>query len=325
MRKALTIFVIFISFYLVAHFWLRWRNESQTNQGRVARLVACDPNEVKNIRLVQVFEQKEQELLFTRVDAPVAGIPPDLRASQAEWRYENPLQGEADASVFSRIAASVCELYNPPDATEPFAIPTTPERRALRVEFTVAGANHQLEFGSVDKSRRNSVRYTGTGPEKVVLIPLKLLQLASLPPEQYRNLKVLRMDSDNIQRASVRSQEKELFALEREGAGWKVSAGGKELGAGSEEAQKYINRLSTLRALEVENSKNAVDNCQKSLDGLQVDLTGVREHKETVFFRFGKKRKITACSSARGAVFSLHQDLLKYLDPPAKKLVARGR
>jgi hypothetical protein len=289
-------------------------------------LVQCDPNEVKGIRITQ---KDGKQLSFTRVDQATAGVPPAAQLAAAEWKYESPLSGEADAAVMTRFASMFCEIYDPaPTRDEEYSAGAAP---VDQIAFSLGEkGEHTLRFGKTAEERMVVTRYEGGGASRTVKIQPKIMQLASQNPAAYLNTRVMRMAADNVNVATVYHGAKESFTLERKGDGWIVLAGGKELGAGSEEAQKFVNRLSTLKALKVDAEALSPANCERAQSKVSVELTGVGNRKEAFFFQYkpeakGKEKAggLTVCNTARDALFTVHRDLIPYIEVSAEKLLAK--
>lgn len=328
-RKITIILLIFVCFYLGAHFYIRWKNRVTDDSSKVTQLVQCDPNEVRGIKIFSRKGGKDTALSFSRVDQAEAGVPSAAQLSAAEWKYEAPLTGEADAAVMIRFASMFCEIYDPaPTRDEEYSEGTAP---VDRVVFNLGEkGEHTLRFGKTAEERMVVTRYEGpSGASRTVKIQPKIMQLASQDPAAYLNTRVMRMSADNINVATVYYGAKEGFKLERQGEGWKVLVGGKEVGAGSEEAQKFVNRLTTLKALKVDAEALSPANCERAQSKISVELAGVGNRKEALFFQYrpepkGKEKAsgVTVCNTARDALFTVHRDLIPYIEMPVEKLKA---
>ncbi len=327
MAKKLSILVlIFVVAYLGAHFWIRWRNTVADNATKTARLAECEANGVRAIKIFSNKDGKETVLSFQRKDAPVAGIPPSTQLSFSEWEFLSPEKGEADASILVRVASMFCELYDPiPLSVGDFSSPSASvDRMEVEVQGGENPGTYILHFGKFSSDRMSIVKVQEPGEkEKVYKIPLRLQELASFAPKQYLNMKILRMTADNVQSAKIFTKAKESFSLERSGNGWRVLAGGKFLGNGSVEAEKFLNRLSTLRAIGVSQGAANPASCEENQSQKSVHIVGVAGKKEEIFFQYGKKGPLTACSTARDALFTVHRDFLPYLEVPVKKLLEK--
>jgi hypothetical protein len=320
-RKIGIILFLFVGFYMAGHYWIRWRNTITDDVTKLSRLVECEANQVRALSI----DTPPESLEFQRVDSSAEGTPAPLQLMNSEWNMTAPIKGEADAAMMASLAAMVCETYDPISLRDSEWTANSGTTRGI--SFTVSegpskGA-HILEFGSITADRMVMIRYTSpAGTVRVVKVPSKIFQQASLKPRQYLNMRVMRMSSDNINRVSVSQKGKELFSLERAGSGWTVNSGGKLLGPGSEEADKYVNRLATLRAIKVESEDLSPANCDPASSRITAKVSGVGDKSETIFFQYGKVGAVTACNTAREALFTLHRDFVKYLETPAEKLLA---
>jgi hypothetical protein len=154
-------------------------------------------------------------------------------------------------------------------------------------------------------------------------IPHLFQQVTSLPPEAYRNLRVMKIDADNVQRASLTIDGKERFTLEREGADWRVMLHGKAVGKGSDDAGRFVNRLSTLRAVGVRAEGFSAEECAAMKARAVLTVQGVGEKEETVRFDYGRRGNLKACSTLGTQQFEVHHDLLPFLDVPLLRVVGK--
>lgn len=322
--------MVLIATYLGAHYWIRAKNTVHDDVTKVTSLVSCDPNDVRAISITQVLNGKNEELEFERVDKIVPGVPTASAYAQADWRYLKPSQGEADATLLRRIASTVCELYDPIMLKEAGTnMPRAADVRAaetLRVALKEKDGERKLEFsfGSPGTDRLVDVVLKNDGRVKgAAKIPVQLLQAASLPSEQYQSLRVMRIEADNVQTATLRIDGRERFTLERLGADWKVLENGKDKGPASEEANRFVNRLATLKAVGILEPSYGVDLCRRGKTKAIFEVRGVAGREEAVHFDYGKGGDIAACSTARTMKFRVHRDLLKYLEVPAKALASK--
>lgn len=322
-KKLIALVLVFVSFYMGAHYWLRWRSRVTDNATKTTRLVECEPNSVRKITLRLRNSKEESVAAFHREDVPRAGVPAAVQLADAVWRMDQPEQTEADAALLTRISSMVCALYDPiPARGDDWR---EGEAGGAKLGFTLAdGSEHSLHFGGLGADRLSVVRYRAGGAERLVRIPVKLFQLASLAPRTFVNLRLARIAPDNTQTVKFLVDGKERFSLEREGAGWQVLVGGKALGAGSAEADRFLNRLLTLKGMAVEKMKYPAAECARGSARFLVELTGVAGRSERLYFRpAGKARELLACNSERDALLRVHADLWRYLDIPAKKMLAK--
>ena len=310
-KKILTLVLLFVACYLGAHYWMRWKARSSTQARSPARLADCDPNQVRAIR---VLRKDGNALEMHRTDQPRQGIPASAQLAFSEWRLQGSPELEADASLATRLASMFCDIYDPvPDEEANLKESPAPVTALELVVGTAPGQVHRLQFGAITSDRLNLVKYQGPdGGTRTVRVTPKLLQVAATEPQNYRNLKVLRMNGDLVQALFLREGKRERFSLEREGPGWMVRNNGKEIGQGSERAQQYVNRLGTLRALDVKPRGDTA--CESLPARLVVELQGVGGRAETLYLDYGKSGPVRVCNSDRNALFEVHRDLIRYVD-----------
>lgn len=325
-RKILSLLALFIAFYLGAHFYIRWKNTVHDDVTKISRAVECQPNDFRALTLVQADGNKREEIRLERVDSPTGGLPSAVALAQWQWKIASPLAGEADAVLIRRIAATICELYDPIPVRETDFQPETATRRLAREVSAVLVSSGQekkikFEFGAW-QDRQTVVRYTNESQKvRTLKIPDRFLQVTSVPPEEFRNLRVMRLDGDNVQRAVLRIDGKERFTLERAGADWSVLIAGKEKGQGSEEADRFVNRLSTLKALSVEEEGFSREACAKMPAKAVISFLGVADKDEELRFQYGAQGDLTGCSTRGTQKFRVHRDLVKYVDIPIRKVL----
>lgn len=325
LKIAASLLVLLVLTYLGAHYWLRWKRTVRDDVTKVGRLVECEPNEVRTVSIERNSAGGGETLTFERADVPAAGATAAVGFAQADWRYRSPLTGEADGTLLRRIASTVCELWDPvlvreqevgePAGTEGLA-------RALHIGLS-GGGKVELGFGAAGADRLVPIRVKdASGKVKAAKVPDLLLQTSSRPAQDYRSRLVMRMEADNVQRATLKIDGKERFTLERAGADWVVLAGGKKLGDSPAEAGKFVNRIATLQALEVLEPEYGPKQCRTLKARAELGLSGVAGREETVIFDYGRGGDIAACSTARTMKFRVHRDLVKYLDVSPRALLA---
>lgn len=318
MAKKIGAFIlIFFMAYAGGRAWMYWQDLRARSAPLSARLIECDPNDVRGIRILQ---KDGKTLEFHRNDAPRPGVPTAALLAASQWQIQsNPVE-EAEASILSRLSSIACDLYNPTSAEgETFAASAG---NAVTLELVLQregnSSSHAIDFGPYTADRQSLVRYRGPSGGRLLHVTPKLLQLASLPAEEFKNLKVLRQGADQAMKATLFEGQKERFSLERNGAGWSIHAGGKLVGAGGEKASQYVNRLGTLRALSAKPAGGT--KCEASPYKIRIALEGIGGRAEDLYLDYGKAGNIRACDSARDTIFEVHRDLLKYVDVPAKAL-----
>ena len=318
MLKKIGYFLIaFVLAYAGGRGWVYFRERASRTTPLSVRLIDCDPNQVRGIRLLG---KDGNTLEFKRTDAPRAGVPSSAQLSASQWMMQGSPEQEADASVLSRLASMACDLYNPtPAEGETFGESAGRTKTLeLAVQKDDLSGVHSIDFGPMTSDRQALVRYRGAAGDVQVHVTPKLVQLASLQPEEYRNLKVLRLNGDQVMMAAVFDGKKERFTLERDGAGWSIHQAGKKIANGGVPANQYVNRLGTLRGL---SSKPAGGvKCETRPFKMKIALNAVGGREETLYLDYDKAGNLRGCDSARDTFFEVHRDLLKYVDVPAKSL-----
>jgi len=316
-RKIAVFLFSFMLAYGVGRAWMYAMKMNAKPAPTSARLIDCDPNQVRGIRLLR---KDGTTLEFHRLDQPRAGVPSTVQLSSSQWRMMGSPEVEAEASILARLASMACDLYNPhPAEGEKF---TESAGAAKGLELVMqkddVSTVHALDFGPIAADRQALVRYRGAGEPVQVHVTPKLLELSSLPIAEYRNLKVLRLNGDQVMMASVLDGKKERFTLERDGAGWSIHQMEKKVSDGGEKANQYVNRLGTLRALSAKPAEGA--KCEARPFKVRIRLTGVGGRDEDLYLDYDQAGPIRACDTARDSFFEVHRDLLKYVDVPAKAL-----
>ncbi|MGZ3651311.1 MAG: DUF4340 domain-containing protein [Bdellovibrionota bacterium] len=324
-RKILLLVVLFIACYMAAHFYIRYKNTVTDDVTKIGRLANCQPSDARTIKIEQFSDGKKQELFFERTDHPAAGIPAVAAMERWSWVMKAPSRGVADPTAIRRIASTLCELYDPtPVRPEEFRAELATRRLARRVEFTMdSGAASSVEFGA-DQDRSTVIHYKGPEGDKMVRIPDRFLEVVSLPVAEFKNMRLMRLETDNIQKAELTIDGKERFTLERSGADWNVKLNGGLIGAGSEEAAKFLNRLSTLRGIRVMAEDFSAEKCAALKARAVVKAIDLMGQEEKVRFEYGKTGgSLTACSSLGAQEFEVHHDMLPFLDVPLKSVLLK--
>lgn len=328
-RKLLALPAIFIVFYLGAHYYIRWKHTIRDDVTRLGRLVECEPNEFQAIQIDQEADGKTETVALEREDAPKPGMPAAAAVSRWEWRFTERLAGEADPVLVRRIASTICELYDPspirPGDFRPLRAGQAGRRVARKVNAVLRAERGPVvlsfEFGD-PRGRLYPLRFDGPSGARHVMVADLFQRVSALSPAELRNMRVMRLDSDNVQQASLRINGEERFTLERAGSDWKVFVGGKEKGTGSEEAAKFLNRISTLRGLKISAVGYSSHDCARDKAAAVLSLRGIGGREETLRFAYGRAGSMAACSSLGTQRFVVHRDLLPFLDIPVTKVLS---
>lgn len=322
-KKILISLTILVALYLGLHFYLRHKRTITDDVTKLGRLAECDPNTISRIQI----NRDKESVTYERKDEATAGTPASLSLSNSEWYATGTIKGEADSSLLSRFATMVCETYDPIPARESdFAELPEPTKASIAFSEIKEGKNinHLIGFGAQTSDRMTLIRYVSPdGGVKVFKIPTKLYQLVSQPAKSTLNRRVARVKSDNIMKMVVKNKKKEIFQLERTDSGWAVIEKNKNLGVSPEEADKFINRLTTLNAVEISSDGLSPQYCEPGSADWELQMSGVTAamQAESVFFTVNKTGPLKACSSARNTLFFVHRDFLKYLQVSPKSLL----
>jgi len=323
-RKILGLVFLFVVCYLGMHFYIRHKNTITDDVTKIGRLAECQPNDARVVTIQQNTDGKPLELRFERIDRPLPGVPAVAAVERWIWVMRTPVSGVADPAAVRRIISTLCELYDPqPVRAADFEPETATRRLARKVEVTFEnGKTSTVEFGKL-VSRSTVIRYGGPEGDRAVRIPDSFLEVVSLPPGEYKNLRVMRLEADSIQQAVLSVDGRDRFTLERAGADWKVLQGGKVLGGGSNEASKFLNRVSTLRAIGVVSEDYPEERCARLAPKVRVSLFDISGRQEVVRYAYGPAGDVLACSSLGAQEFKIHRDMIPYLEISAQSLLEK--
>lgn len=320
LKKLSLLLLILIVSYLGAHYWIKWRRTLHDDVTKVGRFVSCEPNQIRLIEVERTTPMLQPEKLkFERVDRADPGVPEAILFARSDWRYRSPLTGEAEASTLRRIASSLCELWDPILIQEPKAF-----QSLTKISFlTETGGRGSLSVSQPGEDRLVIAKFESpSGETKFAKIPDLIYRVVGIPVEDFRTKRVVRMEADNVQRATLIFSGKERFTLERAGAGWVILFGEERIGTGGASAGKFVNRLATLQALDVIEPEFSAQECKKLKARATVNLAGVAGREETVVLDYGRGGDIAACSTGRNMKFRVHRDLVKYIDISPRALMA---
>lgn len=289
------------------------------------RLVACDPARIKLLRLVRTGKPTgDQTVEMQRTDTASAKAFEARVFDQMDWALTLPVSAEADVAVASRLAASLCETTDQIPVTDGEAADIQPANTLVAEEHTDGGVKqHTLHFASRLEGRQVRVWVGDPKEKRVFKVLAKLAGLIDAPAATFQNRKVARTLPNNVMQAAFSKKGKDVFTLDRNGADWQVVPAGRGAAQGSDEAEKYVNRVANLMALEVLSSGGSSECEEKAV--YRLAFAGIGGKKEILSFsapgQFGGKKGLLACSSLRKTAFLVHGDLLKYLDVDPKRLV----
>lgn len=327
-RKLAILFLIFIACYMGTHYYIKWKNRSFLDSEKTTKLIDCLPNQVREFSLRQMESGKEKELKFIRIDKPEAGLTDSVQLSKAEWQWVSPLVGaEADSGLFNRLASMVCGIYEPiPTKQEEMGDLPATDLVAKEITFLWnkerGSKTATIRFGRMSQNRKNIIELTFDGQKKYFQISPELMQVLSQEQKYFSNMRVMKVALDNIQAAEVERNKKENFHLERDGADWSIVVDGKKT-TGAAEAARFINRISTLRALEIINNNYPAEECEKNGGQVVVKIQALAGQQEKIYFNTKGGEYLEACNSARKSKFKIHKEMWKYLVTPLKELTKK--
>ena len=320
--------------------WI-WRSGVTARESEQYRIPpACVSQDVRELTVEVAHAESggasPDSVRLVRTDTPDPDLPEAAVNLRASWEITEPNLGEADALFAQRIIGDLCYLPTAQRIERPdlSALGLENPRAQVKLEIDSLGPQPKViwkfQFGSALPDRRVSLRIERAGePSLTYSIPDKFFQLLTVPADRFRNRRVLHMPLDRIDAVKVIADGRERFQLERAGADWRLLAGGKELPASTDAIVSFVNRLGTLRALEVLESRVSAEDCRKQAAAFELRFEGMDRSQETV--RFGRPRdpsgenreRILACGSARRSLFGVHRDLWKYLNVGAESFRPR--
>jgi Domain of unknown function (DUF4340) len=311
-RKILALLAVFGLFYGSARVWVSLRSPKTEEFQAISRLVDCRPSELKRIKITKLSRSAPYALVFERSDF-------------SSWLYKAPFSGEADPERLQRLASALCTLYS----TDQQKGGASPEQGAvdgdfrLEAELERSGERTLLNFvfPSEKNSRSGFAAFSRNGGAAVfVHTPPALLQMISLAPGSFRNLRIMHLGSESVQSATLKVNGRERFTLDRKETGWRLRERGKEMGKASEEAGKFLNRLAGLQGIGIEDPEFPAARCAGFSAGVEVELRGAGGKSETLRFRPEPSGSLSTCSSAGSMRYKVHKEMARYLDVSAREL-----
>ncbi|NUM88483.1 MAG: hypothetical protein HUU37_04690 [Bdellovibrionales bacterium] len=290
------------------------------------RLVACDPARVRTIRMERSEKGGAEKIVALRRADSAPGRAFEARVfDQMEWELTEPTLSEADVSLASRLASSFCETTDQVAVTEGSSGDAVPVNRIVVEEETEHGMKwHELSFAGRLEGRQVRVWVGSPAENRQYRVLPRVAGLIDAPAAAYLNRKVARTLPNNVMRAVLEKGGREVFSLDRSGADWQVISGGGKPAVGSGEAEKFVNRLANLAALDVLPGGD-VPGCEKSA-AYRLTFLGVGGRKEVLSFgapgNLRGRRALLACSSLRKSAFLVHPDLIQYIDVGPRRLMA---
>ncbi len=324
-NKALTTIICFLVFFLalLLRQYIIQSNDSASIWGPPP---TCDKNDITHFTLSQINGDKKDSNTFRRTNPIKKNIPDSARDLSAAWEFIEPDLGEADAQVLQRLVGSICSL--------PLgrAIPSRDKKKL--------GLDNPRIKGSLQKPQPDDLpqvwhfqvggKYTSRtvaiflkkndGSSAVYEAPLGLEKLLQSNTQRFLNRRVMRMPLGNVNYVNVQFAKRKGFTLERGSLDWKMLVEGETVAAPSDEIRRFVNRLGTLRALDILKKSVTEKKCRKLADAAIVQIEGIGNHKETLYFSepqdlANKKRKrMLTCNSQRKSLLGVHKDMWMYLN-----------
>lgn len=325
-KKPLILAGVFIVAWLLSYTWTRWRYALPAGGQAAKKLLNCDADKVSEIQIQR-----------TEKGAPTAKLvlKKTITSGDITWSVAEPQLGEADASLAGRLATMFCDIYAPEAVKtdwmsagfneDRFNINLQDENNKT-VSAVINGASAGRDTWITLEDHRNATKFYRGNPT--------IKEIIKLPPEKFQNRRVMKLAGDNILELCIEQPAKPRFCFSREGSEWSLARDSKVLGPTTEEADKYVNRIATVQAIEILDLDKSVDECRKRLPAAgfsRVQLIGVADRKEYLFISMkttdlkSGEKVLVACDSARNSVFGIHPSLVKYLRVEPYRLLAKKR
>ncbi|MCO5142464.1 MAG: hypothetical protein M9962_05170 [Oligoflexia bacterium] len=310
-KKIIALVILFIVAYLGAHFYIRESRQIKTDTTILTRLVDCEPNSIKKMK---IRNERGEVFEFIRTDLAIEGMPSSSQFAFAEWQVETPKNGEGDTQSINRLASMTCESFNPvPISEEDWKSNISGLSNIVYMELETIKDNVLINFAKVHSDKTIDIEVKiGNKNSSYYRVPAKIFTLINAEENGWKNYKITKMPNDSIQIVSVFYKNQEKFTLEREGVSWRKKIDSVDKGLASDEANKYVNRISTLKAIEIKNPSFGKDNCESQAKDFKIVFRGLNNNSEVIVLNKNKDN-LFACSSLRDSEFVVHKDLLKYL------------
>ena len=287
----------------------------------------CDPNQIREFKLTRFFAQEErEEIIFKRTDPERVGSSETAQRIRTQWSIAQPNYGEAETSMAQRIVSSVCDMPRAVRIKSPNFTKLGLVDPLIEVSFTIPSeeeeyfVNWRYSFGKELPGKKMSMMFSADNVRTMAFtVPRNLKRFLSPPSKSFRNRRVMQMPLDTVDFMRVSMEGKERFTLERAGSEWKIIVNQEEMGTANKTASQFVNRLGTLRAMDILDSNLDSDKCGRLNHIFAIDVEGVGNRKERILFAkpkelVGRKRiRILACSSRRTTLFGVHSDMWNYL------------
>lgn len=297
----------------------------------------CSNQDVKEISIARASSVGTDGIVrLLRVDVANPDTPDAVSLLRAEWNISTPDLGEADPLFVQRIVGELCfqPLAQRIGVPDPVQLKLTDPVISAELRFLPPGKSSPetwvFRFGAALPQQRVALQLIRNGENNFFYsVPDSAFQLLSTPAERFRNRRLVKLPIEHIERVQVSFAGKAAYSAERGNGSWRIFEEGKEIGISSQEFLKFMNRLTTLRAMEIEAKEVTMERCQELAGAIQIDLEGADRSVEHLHFgkpedSSGENRmRMYACNSARKALFRIHKDMWIYLNEKIDAYVDR--
>lgn len=290
----------------------------------VGGLKFCNGNRIRSFEISRRDSAGNIERFrFERREDLPTDIPEAVAQLRAEWVIVEPKLGEADGRFAQRLSGAFCGFAT---AWEMRGKSADPE--AIQAQITLWEEDKAeavvLKVGKILPNQYvELLPELGTRRLPLYAVSENFARLLQIPAHHMRNRRVMRSTLDMADAIKVEYRGAGRLQLERQGADWRVKQTSGSVPA-VKEPDRFINRIGSLQAIEVENKDSSAEECATLASDVTVTIESISRPPETIRFAHqpgGEKNKdagIIACSSRRQALFRVHNDLWKHLGPNTK-------
>lgn len=311
-RKILTVFILFVASYYGLHNYLKWQR--YRHRRSAISLFNCNIDQVNALNFQRAKDGKIEEFDFQKKVPEVSGqIPASYQNTLAVWTVSGAIEGEADKTKVTRILSALCESKQAEPLDGADEAKKIMQMDPIKLTLPSATKPFIATVGGVDNQRGLMVDVVSGNIPGIYRVPIVLKQSLTASASDFLNHKVARLDPDDLQEADL-VRGKDTIHLERTSAGWLVSQK-KSKKTSKGEADRFVNRLMNLQAIEVRDSKFSSDLCGAVLFFASVTVKAVdgREEKFQFWRQPDSGDNFFGCSSQRNAKFLVHKEMEKYL------------
>lgn len=323
-QKILILPLVFACFFTLGLVYRHFSNTKTTKSAE--RIFDCAATEVDRLQITRVYaDGTTDDLAFIR-EMPEGTDPKSSQVAQifSEWQMVGPVTAEGNTRLIKNIIGNICDLQNDRPYKENEGLDvlgieplvTEINLMAENKKWTIRLGKKEFESSTIAGIRSDS----NSNNWKLFYAPNKINFLAKLPEKEFKNHLVSKMTVDNVQSLVLKKSGKQVFKLERQGDDFLVITGTNKGKVGGEETRKFVNRIGSLAAINLEKADIKPEECKKLSAAFELDLEGVAGRKETIKFSLPtavkgeKEKRIRACNLSRKAIFLIHSDMKKYLE-----------